>query len=395
MEQNKHKVHKGNGNTPDTPVRKIGNLLVSIWHGPRHVTILNGELLDQADPPYVVLCNHEAFTDFFYLDLLLNKAKPAYVVNEYYCTRPVAGSFLIHIGTIPKKLFKLEMSTPVRIMKTLSKGYPVVIYPEGRLSPDGRTNNIPVIGAGFYRRLGVDLVLLRCNGAYYSYPKWRKRRYRTPIELEVRKVIKKDELASMSNDELEEIILSSISNDADRKLMCRYPQKDKAEGLHDILYQCPECKALYKMKTKGNTISCSSCGRSYTLNDEYRFDGYPGTISGWYDLIKDNERKDIRKLDISTDVRTVIYGSDGKVRRKEEGICRLTFDEFTYESGGSGIRIAMNELYALPFSCGKEFETYIDDDLYYFYPVSDPCQVARWGLLVDIINEVRAEERRT
>ena len=396
MADNKDKINKKTTNgTPDSPFYSLVFFLANVWHGRRPVPVIKADLMKDVTLPYIVISNHESFMDFLYLNKLPHKARPAYVVNEFYCTRPFLRLLSARIGTIPKKLFQMEVSTPVKIMKTVREGYPVIIYPEGRLSPDGKTNPIPVIGASFYQRLKADLVLVRVTGAYYGCPKWRKRRYRTPVEVEVTRVIKKEELADMDKSELENVIISSISNDASSNLLCKYPHKDKAEGLHNILYQCPDCKALYKMASKGNTLTCTACGKVHTLNDDYRFDEAPFTIGEWYDLIKEEEKKNIREVDLKAEVRTVVYGSGGNVKRRETGRCRLTFDRFTYESDTASHTIALKDLKGLPYSAGGEFETYIDGDLCYFYPVNDASQVARWGLVVDIINEILTEEQIT
>lgn len=47
---------------------------------------------------------------------------------------------------------------------------------------------------------------------------------------------------------------------------------------------------------------------------------------------------------------------------------------------------------ALAFSCGTEFEVYHNGNLYYFYPMENPQQTARWALLVDMFAERRKEQ---
>jgi 1-acyl-sn-glycerol-3-phosphate acyltransferase len=167
---------------------------------PEPIYELNG--FDKLDGPYILLSNHESFNDFYYLYKLPHKRKPLYVVNRYYCTMPFLSFLSRRVGMIPKKLFFDDMVTPVRIMRTLKKGFPVIIYPEGRLSIDGRTNRLTEGGGAFYRRLGVHIVLVRVNGAFYEKPKWRKRRYLTPVSVTVERIITKEEAASMSHHHL-------------------------------------------------------------------------------------------------------------------------------------------------------------------------------------------------
>lgn len=355
---------------------------------PEPIYELNG--FDKLDGPYILLSNHESFNDFYYLYKLPHKRKPLYVVNRYYCTMPFLSFLSRRVGMIPKKLFFDDMVTPVRIMRTLKKGFPVIIYPEGRLSIDGRTNRLTEGGGAFYRRLGVDIVLVRVNGAFYEKPKWRKRRYLTPVSVTVERIITKEESASMSPEKLDETIAGTIRNDSNSSPLCKYPQKDKAEGLHNILYRCYACDSLYTTGTKGNTISCSKCGKSFTLGDDYRFTEEPYTIAAWYDHMTDVELKDIENIDLSAEVTTVIYSSTGK-KRKERGFCRLTHDEFSYESPNVSFTYSMDKIQAMAFASGDHFEIYYEDEMYYFCPDENPAQSTRWAHIVDIIKSMEAQ----
>ena len=81
------------------------------------------------------------------------------------------------------------MGAPLGMLRTLRKGYPVVVFPEGRLSPDGRQNPIVENAAALYKRSKVPLVLVNIQGAYFANPKWRKRFLKSDIYVSVRRVI--------------------------------------------------------------------------------------------------------------------------------------------------------------------------------------------------------------
>ena len=366
------------------PIYKFVFFLVKLIFGskPQPEYILND--FDKVEPPYILLSNHESFNDFYYLYKIPHKVKPVYVVNRYYCNMPFLKQLNKHAGMIPKKLFYDDMVTPVRIMRTIKEGNPVIVYPEGRMCIDGRTNRIAEPGGAFYRRLGVDIVLVRVNGAFYEKPKWRKRRYRTPVTVTVEKVIPKEQAAAMSGEELNREIENTIRNDAGSHLLCRYPQKDKAEGLHNILYRCYACDSLYTTSSKGNTLSCSNCGKTFTLGEDYRFTEEPYTIAAWYDHMTEVERKGIESFELLADVETVIFSSTGK-KRKERGSCRLTCDGFSYDSSNVSFFTPMDKLHAIAFTSGEHIEVYYEDEMYYLYPDENPSQCARWAHIVDII----------
>ena len=86
---------------------------------------------------------------------------------------------------------------------------------------------------------------------------------------------------------------------------------------------------------------------------------------------------------------TKVFGADGKVEKREWGDCSLTPSEFRYRSDTETFSIPTEQLPALPFSCGEEFELYHENRLYYFYPKEQRQQVARWALAVDLLTKTR------
>ena len=387
-------ILKGIEETPDTITYSLTLNLARLWQGkPRHLTI-DDKLLKDVQSPYILLANHESFADFNYISRLSHPRNPSYLVNELYCTRPILKHLAKGGGFISKKLFTPDMHSAMGIRRMIKRGYPVVIFPEGRLSPDGRTNPI-VEGASFYRKLNVDLVLVKITGAYFSKPKWRKRKYRSNINLKVVRVISKEELQDMTNPEIEEAIRNTLYTDANKTLIDTYPQKDKAEGLESILYRCADCGELYTTASKGNTLFCSRCGARHTLNSNYLFedDGQTSSIADYYDAIRKLEKPGLDSFELHANVKTKIYGEYGGPIRWENGECHLNPKEFRYHSDKEDFTIPTEELPAMAFSCNEEFELYHNNELHYFYPEENRQQVSRWALLVDMLAERRKENR--
>ena len=379
--------------TPDSPLYPLIFIIGRLMQGRGPRLEIRDELLREAEAPYVLLANHQSFFDFMYIHQMAHPRNPAFVVNEYYCTRPVLRWLKKKTGQLGKKLFTKDLAGPMSIMRTVRKGYPVVIFPEGRLSPDGCTNPIVEEGAAFYKKLNADLVLVKIRGAYFAGPKWRARRFRSGAEVRVtvERVLKKEELRAMTDGELNALIAETLWNDASGDGLGVYRQKNKAEGLENILYRCADCGGLYTTLGRGNELRCSACGSVHTLNETYRFTGEPPTISAWYDRIREMERPLLDSLELYAPVRTVIFGANGGPTRREEGECTLTAETFTYRSENESFTIPAEKLPALAYSCGKEFELYHNDELHYFYPREQGIQAARWGLIADLLAERRRE----
>ncbi len=346
----------------------------------------------ELNPPYLILCNHESFFDFYYVSLFDPDHRASFVVNRYYLTLAPFRKLWKKGGMISKRLFVPDFETTVGILRMIQRGYPVAVFPEGRLSPDGRSNPILQEAASFYRKLNVDIVLLNIAGAYFAKPKWRKQSFPSRIDVKVARVIRREELPGMTDAELNALIAKTLNRDASETSENVYPQTEKAKGLEKILYRCADCGELYTTVGQGNSLVCSACGAVHTLDERYRFIGSPGSISGYYREIAQLEAKELDTVALECNVKIKVFDANGKVRKREKGICSLNAREFTYRSGSEQFSVAISELPALPFSCGEEFELYHENRLYYFYPRENRRQVVRWAMIVDLLTARRRKE---
>lgn len=376
--------------TPDSPVYMVLFRVVSLLCRRRSNVKLDDSLIRDHTKPFLFLSNHESFWDFYYIYRLLQGRNPSFVLNRLYFYMPILGWIGRKTGMIPKRLFTTDFETPVRIMRTLRKGYTVVVFPEGRLSVDGRGNPIVENSASFFKRLGVDVVLGRIRGAYFAGPKWRKRSYPTEVKVSAVRVLTPAEMKAMTDEELQRLISETLAFDESAEQENEYPQKDKAVGLENVLYRCADCGELYSTEGVGNDLVCHACGSVHSLDDRYRFTSGPETIGAYYDRIKEMERAELSMLHLEIPVHAVMYQEKRPRKIRFDGVCTLTREAFSFRSAAEDLTVPLDQLPALPFSCDEEFETYFHNDLYYFYPVENKRQAARWALLVDLLNENKA-----
>ena len=382
-------VLKDTDKTPDSLFFDIFFTVVKVFMFGKKKPVIKDEFLNNAELPYLILSNHESALDFSYIYHMPQAKNPSFVFNKYYCDKPLFRLVKKHCGFIPVKLFSKDKESGDNVRKMLERGYPVIMYPEGRLSPDGRTNPIVDKKGAYYKDLGVDIVLVKSDGGYYARPKWRRRTYSSEVNISVKRVLKKDEIAAMSADELDRIIEETLYTDASLREKNVYRQKDKAAGLEKILYRCADCGALYKTVGKGNELKCTACGKVHVLNNSYHFTDEPGSIPSYYDAIRRMEEKEIDSLLLVTEVSTKVFNEKGKVTKKESGICTLNRHSFRYSSDSVDFTIPIEKIPALAFTCGKRFELYHDNKLHFFSPKEDPVQVARWALVTDILTSRR------
>ncbi len=395
---NKYFLKESDG-TPDSPVFSMLMKLSEIYLRGRLKLKVGKPFPEDVTGPFVLLANHQCFLDFYLVYKLGLPLRPAYVANEYYTRK---GKFETKcskkMGFIPKKLFTFDASTPIQIYRTLRKGYPVAIFPEARMSVDGTTNPLTEESAAFFRKMGYPVVLVTIKGAYFAKPKWRKKIFRSEVVVSAEKVIRQEDFAAYTDEELNALIRETLWNDASNDGLNTYRQKNKARGLENVLYRCIHCGKVYSTIGEGNALKCRNCGLQNHLNSRYLFDeeidGRPGTISAYYSKIRDMEEAELDTLRLETLVDTKIFDKNMNLRLKEKGECELTKEGFSYRSGSVSFTVPAKELVALPFSCGEEFETYHNNELYYFYPEKDPVQAVRWALIGDILRERRVQSEK-
>ncbi len=385
---------KENDKTPDSVIYTALFKFAHFLRKNKQDLHFDDEKFVNTDGPYIMLCNHQSFFDFYYVKRFIGEKNVSIVVNKYYATRPFLKKLAKKSGLITKKLFTTDMTTIGGLLKTTRAGYSVMIFPEGRLSVDGASYPITEQGGGLYKKLNVDLVLVKIRGAYFAKPKWRKAFYPSDIYVSCERFISKEEAKRYTPEELDRIISDTLYRDESEDTCNVYHQPNKAKGLEKVLYRCADCGELYTTRGFGNTLSCTACGAEHKLNEHYLFEsGNIRSIHEYYEKIKELERETLGTVKLECDVKTKIFDINGSLRKREKGRCTLDKNEFTYKSDGTEFKISMNRLHALPFSCGEEFELYHNDEQYYFYPEENRDQVARWALIADLIYEENNEKK--
>ena len=379
---------RGKNGTPDSAAWFVVMKIVSLWRGRCQRLTVDDEKIKELKAPFVLLCNHVSFYDFYYVLRLLKGHKPSFVVNHHVCSAPVLRHLSGKAGMIPKKMFYPDTAA-IKLLRTLRAGYPVVVFPEGRLSIDGRGSAIVESAAKLYKKAGVPLVLAHISGGYFTCPKWRGRFFRGDVHIAAQRVLTPEELSKMSVETIEQTISQAMTYNASDAPLNRFDKKSRARGLHNMLYRCADCGALYTTKSRDNELYCTACGKSHHLDEYCRFTDEIGSIPGYCDRIKALERETLDSVILRTEADVKIFSDKKPHVRREKGVCTLSKDAFTYHSDKTDFSIPTERIPALAFSCGSEFELYYQGEQYYFYPTDNGQQTARWSLLIDLFREER------
>ena len=390
--------------TPYSPWTYVASLLFGIYtlfHSRAHY--VEDELYDKLGSlsgPKIYLSNHLSPYDVYHCYKMVNPDRPALIGNRYF-TRFKSTRFLInHLGFVPKSLFNPDLEAIKKIIKHIKDDTSIMMFPEARLSIDGTTNTLTRGTASLLKKLGVTIVILNVSGNYFANSKIRMAKRRCHVQVEIKRIIEKDELSNLECNELDDILVKELAhNEFEYAKDFNYRDKNKAENLDAVLYHCPHCGKYFTMKASGNRISCTSCGFHLDIDNHFAFSENEyglNNIHEYYEYIKEVERDRIKKLDSNVIItqEVVVKKISFESPKNDvlgEGICEVTTSGFKFTGVIAGEQVSFahtfESLQALAFSVNEEYECYYDNVLYYFYPKDDKRTCTRVSLVYDLLQE--------
>ncbi|MCR5356599.1 MAG: hypothetical protein K6E63_04265 [Lachnospiraceae bacterium] len=213
------------------------------------------------------------------------------------------------VGCICKRKFTDDVQLIKQLIQTVKNGDVAIIYPEARYSLCGTTAVLPESIGKLCKLLKVPVVTLICHGHHINSPFWNLHdRKVKPTEAEFTQIFDSETLKNTSVSEINDKISEMFKYDdykwqKDRGIRVTY--KGRAEGLHKVLYQCPACKAEYKMSSKGTLLKCNACDKEWNMTELGKLQAVSGTtefshIPDWYEWERENVRNEVKSGIYST-----------------------------------------------------------------------------------------------
>ena len=314
---------------------------------------------------YIVLANHT--TDFDPVFVGVSFPRQMYfVASEHIARWPNAYKFL-KWGFEPIMRYKgsVAASTVMDVLRKARHGQNVMMFAEGVRTWDGVTNPILPATGKMVKGANCGLVTYKIRGGYFVSPMWATSGTRRgPIQGEVVNVYTKEQLAQMSNDEVNAIINRDLYEDAyERQLEnCNsYKGKALAEGMENLLFICPECGAHDSFTSSDSVVTCSKCGHSFKYSENGLLEGSSFAtvkeLAAW-------QREEVRKSAEKGEVYTASAAKMSLVAKHEETfLCEgpVKLDRETISCGDVTVPLAeisefaMHGKRALVFSAGKKY----------------------------------------
>ena len=251
-------------------------------------------------PPYILMGNHNSYYDMMVLEqaILPNRCNYVVAIDGFIGREKLLRS----IGGICKRKFTNDMYLLRHIKTVLNNGDIMVIYPEARYSLCGTKSIIPKSNAALAKMFKVPLVTLTTHGDHIVEPFYNvKRRDIKGLEATLQCIATKEEVEKLSVDELNDRLQAALEYDDWKWLResdILLKDKDRAKGLHKVLYQCPHCLTEYEMSSDGAQIKCNHCGKTYEMDEKGVLHALEGEtefpyVPDWYEWERSNVRKEV------------------------------------------------------------------------------------------------------
>lgn len=353
-------------------------------------------------PPYILLGNHNAFYDFKVATKAIFPNRANYVIAiDGFIGRE---KLLRNVGGICKRKFTRDLHLIRQIKKVCENGDILLLYPEARYSLCGTTAVLPDSLGKMCRMMGVPVVTLICHGHHINSPFWNLKKRKIPFTTATMKqLFTAEEIKNANPNDINEAIRKEFEYDDfmwQRENNIEIDEPFRAEGLHKVLYQCPNCGKEYRMGSKGDEIFCSECGKRWRLTVKGSLEAVSGEtefdhIPDWYEWERKNVRAEVEngtygiELDCHVDslpnAKKFIPIGNGKLIHNMDGFSVSGTGEY----GDFSMERAANDIY----SCHIEYEylgKYGDcidlntlDDTFYIYPHGSDFAVTKIALATE------------
>ena len=226
--------------------------------------------VDGLKPPYILLCNHTQFVDFF----TSFKAVHPYKFNNIATLDGFVGfeKVMDELGCACHRKYTTDMGLVRACNKVLHEyGDILCMYPEARYSNVGTTGIIPEVVGKLVKKNKVPVVVLLNHGHYLNAPFWDFRQYRkVPFKSTMKLVLNVEDIEKMSADEINQVIQKELAYDDHRwqkENNIKITEDFRADGLNKVLYKCPHCMTEGKTVGKGIYLTCEECGKKWEYTE--------------------------------------------------------------------------------------------------------------------------------
>ena len=284
------------------PVTWALSFPIARFHGSK---IDKSQIPKDIKPPYLLLCNHNAFLDYMVMTKAIFPYRANYVVSiDGFEGFPGMEWLLRRVGGICTRKFSRNLFVVKNMFRARNNKDIVVLYPEARYALCGTAAVLPESLGKIIQKLDIPVVMLLMHGHHINSPFWNVGdRGVKPVEAEMKLVLTKEEIKEMSFEEInkkltEEMVYDDFAWQKKKGILVK--DKKRAEGLHKVLYQCPACLVEYQMTSYKHILHCYACNKKWEMTELGELKATTGEtefshIPDWYEWERLNVRKEVEE----------------------------------------------------------------------------------------------------
>jgi len=231
-------------------------------------------VLDGVEPPFLVVANHQTELDPFYIGTNV-PGRISFLATDSLFKNRFVRAVMSALGSIPKSKLDVDPAAIRKMIESVKHGWSVGLFPEGQRSMAGYTDDIaPTVGR-LAKMLDVPVVAAKLQGGFLARPCWAYWGRRGRCILNVKLLFSKEQVRQLKPDEIQKAVADSLHHSdfewIRKNPRLRYRGKNRAHGLHNIMFLCPECGSRDCFKTRGDVCTCKVCGYSVRWGDRGEF----------------------------------------------------------------------------------------------------------------------------
>ena len=330
---------------------------------------------EQKGKQYLVLFNHQTAYDQFLVGMSFKR--PIYYVasEDLFSNGFISKLLRWAVAPIPIKKQANDSLAVMNCIRVAKEGGTIAIAPEGNRTYSGTTEYIKSSIVKLVKILKLPVAFLRIEGGYGVHPRWADKIRRGKITTRVSKVIEKEELKNLSDDELFDIIKTELCVD-DYTFSGLYKCKKRAEYLESAIYVCPHC-GFSTFHSDKNNFKCKNCDLEVKYGEDKILTSINGelpfkTVKEWYDY----QANFVRKSNLNDYLDKPIYKDktgfyevklyDRKRPIDKDALISIYGDKFIVEYKDEKIIFDFNKVSVVSVLGRNKLNVYYEDKLYQF-----------------------------
>ncbi|MDY0295113.1 MAG: lysophospholipid acyltransferase family protein [Acholeplasmataceae bacterium] len=320
--------------------------------------------------PAILLSNHTSFYDFIYTTSAIYPKRITYLAASKMFYETATKPFLKLARAVPKSLMQADPVASLKAFRILKKNGIVSVFPEGQISPSGKTLKPSFSIAKFLKKAAADVYIVKHYGAGMVNPPWTKKTFKGLIETRIYKLLTKEEILTLSLEAIYDQVYQHLQFSPSSYLSQspKIYKHNSIKGLENVIYQCPVC--LYEgLESSKHHLSCPSCHHEMTYDNGLL--DHKG-IDVWFE---EQEKRLREKIDQQKDFELKGNAELMSFRKNKlvpvgEGELHLKDDMYTYQGTVDGenktLKFYVKSTPTLPSDIGRNVQIYEGYQIYQF-----------------------------